>query len=402
MESYKYIILGAGAAGLSCANALYNSGESNFIVIEKESQAGGLCRSVNIDGSPLDIGGGHFLDANNPGVNEFLFRFMPESEWKLFNRDSKICIDDNIINYPFEANIWQLPHELQVKYLKSAAYAGCNMGIKKPEKFTDWIRWKLGDLISERYMLPYNSKLYGDNLNFLGTYWMEKLPDVSFDEILLSCLSHAPYGHLPAHAQFYYPQKYGYGELWRRMADRIRSHIKYQNSVEVLDFDHTAVKLSDCSQIKAKYIIFTIPWTSIPEYIGMPKELIREIESLKYISLNVTYIPHNLDTTAHWIYFPEPSIPYHRILVRSNFSTGSKGYWTETNSCRYQEEGNISFYNEYAYPLNTITKPYAMKQLLTWCQKKSVIGLGRWGEWEHYNSDVVVERALQLAKELLT
>ncbi len=401
MESYKYIILGAGATGLSCANALYNAGEKNFIVIEKESQAGGLCRSKNVDGAPLDIGGGHFLDVHNPDVNTFLFRFMPESEWSLFTRDSQINIGDRTINYPFEANIWQLPLRLQVAYLKSAAYAGCNMGTVKPEKFTDWIRWKLGDLICEQYMLPYNSKLYGENLDLLGTYWMEKLPDVSFDEILLSCLNHAPYGQLPAHAQFYYPQKYGYGELWRRMADVIHSHIRYNACVEALDFEHTVVKLSDYSQLMGNVIILTIPWTSVPEYIGMPDDLQEEIKSLKHISLNIDYIPQNLNTTAHWIYFPDLSIPYHRILVRSNFSANSKGYWTETNSRRHQKNGNISVYNEYAYPLNTIAKPHTMKRLLAWSQKKSVIGLGRWGEWQHYNSDVVVERALQLVRELL-
>lgn len=33
--------------------------------------------------------------------------------------------------------------------------------------------------------------------------------------------------------------------------------------------------------------------------------------------------------------------------------------------------------------------------------KHCIYGLGRWGEWEHYNSDVVVERAVDLANKLL-
>lgn len=27
-------------------------------------------------------------------------------------------------------------------------------------------------------MLPYNKKMFGDELNELGTYWLEKLPNV--------------------------------------------------------------------------------------------------------------------------------------------------------------------------------------------------------------------------------
>ena len=62
MKKIKYLILGAGPAGLTFANMLRLRGETSFLVLEKETQAGGLCRSVNVDGSPFDIGGGHFLD----------------------------------------------------------------------------------------------------------------------------------------------------------------------------------------------------------------------------------------------------------------------------------------------------------------------------------------------------
>lgn len=62
----KYLILGAGPAGLAFANMLKQNGETNFLVLEKEDSAGGLCRSEQVDGSPFDIGGGHFLDVRRP------------------------------------------------------------------------------------------------------------------------------------------------------------------------------------------------------------------------------------------------------------------------------------------------------------------------------------------------
>ena len=37
------------------------------------------------------------------------------------------------------------------------------------------------------------SKMFGEELDALGTYWLEKLPNVSFDETLLSCLNRKPY-----------------------------------------------------------------------------------------------------------------------------------------------------------------------------------------------------------------
>ena len=79
MEKVKYLILGAGPAGLTFANMLKRKGEESFLILEKEKEAGGLCRSAEVDGSPLDIGGGHFLDVRRPKVCEFLFDFLPIS-----------------------------------------------------------------------------------------------------------------------------------------------------------------------------------------------------------------------------------------------------------------------------------------------------------------------------------
>ena len=55
----KYLILGAGPSGLTLANRLKQMRETSFFVLEKEKEAGGLCRSTQVDGSPFDIGGGH-------------------------------------------------------------------------------------------------------------------------------------------------------------------------------------------------------------------------------------------------------------------------------------------------------------------------------------------------------
>lgn len=391
----KYIIIGAGPAGLTFANSLLEKGIKSFIVLEKESSAGGLCRSELVDGFPLDIGGGHFLDVRRPKVNEFLFRFMPENEWNLFTRDSRISLPFGEINHPFEANIWQFPQSKQIEYLKSIAIAPCNLGMKIPETFIEWIEWKLGRKISEDYMIPYNKKIFGENLNQLGTYWLEKLPNVSFDETLLSCLNRKPYGTQPGHAKFLYPKNSGYGELWLRMADNLGEKIKYNSLVKELDFDTTSIILDDHTILQAEYIINTVPWTCL-RFKGIPEQIKKYISELKYTSVYITYKSNNLNTKAHWIYYPDLSLDYHRILVRSNFCLGSKGYWTETNSNRYKKTKDLSFFNEYAYPLNTITKPENIKKILNFSKTKNIVGLGRWGEWEHYNSDVTVLKAMEL------
>ena len=399
----KYLILGAGPAGLTLANKLKQMGITDFCVLEKEKTAGGLCRSADVDGSAFDIGGGHFLDVRRPKVNEFLFGFMPEDEWNKFTRDSRIVVNGNVVNHPIEANIWQMKIDDQVDYLKSIAAAGCNVGTKMPENFVDWIYWKLGNRVAQDYMIPYNQKMFSKELNQLGTYWLEKLPNVSFEDTLRSCLTHKPYGKQPGHAEFYYPTEYGYGELWLRMADAIRNQIEYNKAVKSIDFNTHEVRATDGSSYTADVIITTIPWPEFSGLIGMPEEIKHSISKLKYSSIQTEYFEENLDTPCHWIYYPDPKLPYHRILVRHNFCANSKGYWTETNSeriCMEEPNNNFKYLNQYAYPLNTVEKPQIMKELLAWSKEHHVIGLGRWGEHQHYNSDVTVELAMKLADEL--
>jgi hypothetical protein len=41
-----------------------------------------------------------------------------------------------------------------------------------------------------------------------------------------------------------------------------------------------------------------------------------------------------------------------------------------------------------------------MAEILTWAKGHGVIGAGRWGTWEHMNSDVAVAEGIKLGKAL--
>ena len=252
-------------------------------------------------------------------------------------------------------------------------------------------------------MIPYNRKIFGKEFNQLGTYWLEKLPNVSLEETLRSYLTRKVYGKQPAHTKFYYPEKYGYGEIWLRMAKTIKGHIEYHRPVNGIDFTTRTVTVSDGTRYQADVIVTTIPWMEFKRNVGMPDTIQSLIKELKYSSIETRYYPERISTDAQWIYYPDSELPYHRILVRHNFCPGSRGYWTETNKENIREKDGGSgfrYLNQYAYPLNTIKKPEIMRKILEWGKKQNVFGLGRWGEHQHYNSDVVVELALKMAEQM--
>lgn len=392
----KYAVLGAGPAGLAFANTLLDRGETSFVVLEKERTAGGLCRSVMLDGAPFDFGGGHILDVRNIEARDFVFRFLPEEEWNIFDRITKIVVDGSEIDYPIEANIWQFPEKLQKAYLASIAEAGCNRGLPMPKRFTDWVRWKLGDRIAESYMLPYNAKIFSCDLDALGTYWLSKLPDVSYEDVLSSCRERRMFGKLPAHARFYYPKKHGYGEAFLRMAERLSGHVEYGEEAARLDPKTHRIN----GTWEAETIVTTVPWKGIAA--DFPAEIQSEIAKLLYAGTDTDYRPESADTPSHWTYYADQRLSYHRIIYRKNLQPGAAGCWTETNALRREKDaaGPYHFQNEFTYPLNTIDKPAAIAKVLDYGREAGIIGLGRWGEWEHYNSDVVISRGIALANRL--
>lgn len=394
MKEYKYVILGAGPTGLAFAHTLHTLGENSFVVLEANATAGGLCRSQDVDGFPLDIGGGHFLDVKQQPVLDLLFRFLPRGDWQEHRRISTIRIRGTEIGYPIESNLWQLDVDNRLDFLESVAQAGCVRGEPMPESFEKWISWKLGDRIAQEYMLPYNRKIWSIDLNALGTYWLNKLPDVSFRQTLKSCLDSSPHGAIPAHGVFLYPKNFGYGEVWKRMGDALQNSLLLSTPVNKIDLPTMTVN----DTFRAGMIISSIPWTVWPGIAEIPATVRSQIERLEYASIDVDYREQALVTKAHWVYEPDESIPYHRILCRNNFSAGSRGYWTETNSKRAGAEAGFRYRNEYAYPINTTAKPDAMNRVLEWAGQHQIAGLGRWGTWEHVNSDVAVAQAIEAAK----
>jgi hypothetical protein len=150
--------------------------------------------------------------------------------------------------------------------------------------------------------------------------------------------------------------------------------------------------VNDCWQ--AEKIISTIPWTLWPGVCDIPAEIAKAINQLNAVAVDVDYVPETMNNPSHWIYEPDETIPHHRYLLRSNFCTNARGYWTETNTVRSRPTTGFRHHNEFAYPLNTLGKPEAVAGVLAWAEGQGVLGVGRGGKWDHMNSDIAVAEAM--------
>ncbi len=363
-----------------------------------------MCRTKQVGDHVLDIGGGHFLCTKYQEVYDFVFAHIPKSSFNFFPRVSTIALDGMELDYPLESNIWQMPLEKQVEYLISVAQNGEARGEPEPSDYEAWIRWKLGDLIAETYMLPYNRKIWGVEPQEMDVDWLHKIPRIDVSEIVTACLSRqSDDAKMPSHQGFYYPKEGGFQAVFDAIHKPVEPVVELGVAVQEIaqDGDHLVVN----GTYHAKRVINTIPWHAMADSPLFPTEIREAINALRNNSVVVSLHEEQYDTPAHWTYIPGLDAPHHRSFFIHNFAPHSdpSGVYRETNIKRWQagQGGELySYCNEYAYPLPTLGWAETIRQILDWARPLNIFGLGRWGQWEYFNSDVCIYQAMQLLKEL--
>ncbi len=96
MRTVETLIIGGGPSGLSLAYHL----DGDSLVLEKETEVGGLCRSIEHEGGVFDIGG-HSFHTPHPEVRELVERLM-EGRWCSQKRDARVYTHVRLIPYPFQ------------------------------------------------------------------------------------------------------------------------------------------------------------------------------------------------------------------------------------------------------------------------------------------------------------
>jgi hypothetical protein len=147
-------------------------------------------------------------------------------------------------------------------------------------------------------------------------------------------------------------------------------------------------------------LVTTIPWPTWRKWNALPVEIDEAVSCLVHTSVDVDYSSAPEAGNLHWLYEPGEKIPHHRVLFRQNFCEGSRGSWTETNARRSIAATGFRHRNEFAYPVNTLGKPEAVKKISQWAAANHILPLGRWGTWEHMNSDIAVDLALKAVQSL--
>jgi len=400
MEKLKFLILGAGPAGISFARALQLSGEKSFRVIEQEPRPGGLCRSTLTPYSLADVGGGHMWCTKFPEADDFVKKHLPESEWLTFERNSTAILMGNEIPYPIEENLWRLPPDLAEEIILDVLQA--RLRTSSPANFGEFIRDKFGDILAGNYMIPYNSKLWGSPLSRMSLSWTHKIPPTEPSQVLRSVIRREGNKENLFHRRWQYPQKGGFQSIFDAIAKPLEDegHLIYGEQITKIEVGDNVVN----GRFKADTIVTTIPWTSFSSSSNAPDDIKLMMDGLESTSLVVSLVHADPNPSGpQWTYYPDLKLPHHRRFFSSRWMPGASFDFFETNASRFSHEPGYlwSFYSKHAYPVPTIQGDGFMGGITSWCRGNGIIPIGRWGKHEYINSDVCIFLALWAASTVL-
>ena len=319
MKPVRTLILGAGLAGLSAA---FHLPRKETMLIEREAEVGGLCRSRDVDGFVFDCTG-HLLHLREGPVRDMVLGLLPEA-FHAVRRRALIFSKGVLTGYPFQANTHGLPlevvRECVVGFVESLTRAGAS---GEPENFRQWVLATFGEGIARHFMFPYNEKLYRVDLTEMECGWVSwSIPRPTLDEVIRGALGTEVRG-LGYNAQFLYPKKGGISCIPKALAARCGS-ILLGCAVRSIDPVARRVTFDSGESVGYERLISTLPLDSLIRMLqplpeGIPRHGAEGLRAVKVVNVNLGVARPDV-LPGHWIYFPEPEYPFYRVGSPTNYS----------------------------------------------------------------------------------
>jgi protoporphyrinogen oxidase len=305
VERTRYLIVGAGVSGLAFADWRR---DDDYLIVEAEDEIGGYCRTIKRDGFVWDYSG-HFFHFRHPDIERYLVDRMGEQRVLRIQRDSRIWYADRFIDFPFQKNIHQLP---------KAEYEQCVRDLEerseqKGGNFKDMLYSRYGRGIAEKFLIPYNEKLYAVNLAALDPDAMGRFfPHASVDEILRSADEPGNDGY---NATFTYPEG-GAIQYIEALAQGVRGD-RIALGERVLAIDRKA-KVATTSKRQLGYdtLISSAPLVALLDMCGV----VYDAAVLSHNKVQVFNLGFDSKgpPNVHWIYYPQRDLSFYRVGFYDN------------------------------------------------------------------------------------
>ena len=306
MKTCKYLIIGGGVTGLSFANF---ANKEDWILCEAANEVGGYCKSIHQDGFVWDYSG-HFFHFNNLTVKKMFFDRMKNVEMVDVNKITSINYQNNKIDFPFQTNIHQLPFNEFLECLVDLV----ERPTKTPNNFLQMLYSKFGIAITEKFLKPYNEKLYACDLNSLDVEAMGRFfPYADLEKIILNFRNKDNQSY---NSVFTYPKAGAYEFIKALLVDIDSNRILKNYKLNYVDLENKVCHFDNGKKIKFDFLISSIPFPTFLKLcrIKYDKET---YTSNKVLVFNLGF-DSSTDIKDHWIYFPDKKLTFYRVGFYNN------------------------------------------------------------------------------------
>ena len=372
-QHFKNIIVGGGLSGLTLAHKLATELNEEVLILEKKSHIGGNCYDYwDENGICLHQYGTHIFHTNNKEVWDFLSQF---TRWYPYQHKVKALVEGQEIPLPFNLNsLHQLFPENIAERLEEKLVDFFGWGVKVPilelKKKEDPDLEFLAEYIYHHVFLHYTLKQWGKTPEELDAFVTSRVPIlISKDDRYFQ----DTYQGIPLQ---------GYTAMMEKMKD------------------HPLIKiqLNTCYEdVKKQYSSDRLFYTgSIDEFFGY------SLGVLSYRSIHLDFITFDY--------------PYFQSCACLNYPNNYT--WTRIGEYKYflhnmspktvvsyeYPEAFVLGKNERYYPISSEENNalYEQYQKLAETHSPTLHFLGRLGDYQYYDMDKAIERALSLYEEIKT
>ena len=417
----KYLVIGAGITGLTFANYAIE----DYLVVEKEKEVGGYCRTIKRNGYVWDYAG-HFFHFNTDEFKKNFLSKMPKEDIIYNDKCTKILYKNNFIDFPFQTNI----HQLEKQEFIDCLYDLFNKEEKdKYDNFLDMLYGKFGKSIVEKFLKPYNEKLYAVDLTKLDVDAMGRFFPYADKEAIINNMKNSKVNSY--NASFLYPRNGAASFINILYNELDKSKVLLNTSVVSLDLNNKEATLSNGETVKYEYLINTMPLNNFLKLIGGHDELLNEMSYNKVLVFNLGFDKASpLCKKEHWLYIPSKDCNYYRVGFYNNILGDEKlsmyieiGYNKDTKITKEEidkqldltlknlrESGIISddmklvdhetIIMDPAYVHIETETTKKIDDLKNEFSKKGVYTIGRYGAWIYNSMEDSMVKAKELAEKL--